>query len=280
MDVRIFEDTASFAKEAATYLDADPFSANVIAVQVDTVLKGMRKAGPQDRYWTVGEAGRTVGIAMCTPPQNLFLAKMPAGAAEALARSLAAVSQRLPGVSGEVQSVSAFAEKWSELTGQQASPDVAMRMYRLAELTLPEEVEGHDRSAAEDDLDLVVGWLEAFHDEAQPHAPKQDLKALAERRVWAGEFRLWEDKDETVSLAGFSRPAAGVSRVGPVYTPPVRRRQGYGAAVTASATVAAVDRGAKHVVLYTDLANPTSNAIYQTIGYRADHDAEERSFHA
>jgi predicted GNAT family acetyltransferase len=80
-------------------------------------------------------------------------------------------------------------------------------------------------------------------------------------------------------VAGFSNAVGGVSRVGPVYTPPGRRRKGYGAAVTAEATAAAINAGARHVVLYTDLANPTSNAIYQTIGYRADHDAQERTFH-
>jgi hypothetical protein len=43
-------------------------------------------------------------------------------------------------------------------------------------------------------------------------------------------------------------------------------------------TQAALDAGAVQVVLYADLANPTSNAIYQNIGYLPDHDAEERSF--
>jgi predicted GNAT family acetyltransferase len=39
-----------------------------------------------------------------------------------------------------------------------------------------------------------------------------------------------------------------------------------------------LDAGSDHVVLYTDVANPTSNAIYQEIGYFPEHDAEERSF--
>lgn len=69
-------------------------------------------------------------------------------------------------------------------------------------------------------------------------------------------------------MAGRNRAAAGVARVGPVYTPPEQRRQGYGAAVTAACTSDALDRGASDVVLFTDLANPTSNAIYQQIGYR------------
>ena len=80
-----------------------------------------------------------------------------------------------------------------------------------------------------------------------------------------------------MALAGRSAPAGGVARIGPVYTPPARRRRGYGSAVTARATQAALQAGANDVVLYTDLSNPTSNAIYQSIGYVADHDSQERS---
>jgi predicted GNAT family acetyltransferase len=79
-------------------------------------------------------------------------------------------------------------------------------------------------------------------------------------------------------MAAVTAPAAGVARVGPVYTPPAHRRRGHGSAVTAAATTAAIAGGAEDVVLYTDLANATSNAIYQAIGYRPDHDAEERAF--
>jgi RimJ/RimL family protein N-acetyltransferase len=61
-------------------------------------------------------------------------------------------------------------------------------------------------------------------------------------------------------------------------TPPEARRRGYGTAVSAAATAAAMAGGAEHVALSTDLANPTSNSIYQAIGYRPDHDADERSF--
>jgi hypothetical protein len=77
---------------------------------------------------------------------------------------------------------------------------------------------------------------------------------LAARRVTAGEIHLWHDGGAPVALAAVS------------------------AAVTAEATAAALTGGAEHVTLYTDLANPTSNSIYQAIGYRPDHDAEERTF--
>ena len=93
-----------------------------------------------------------------------------------------------------------------------------------------------------------------------------------------GRNYLWTDDHAPVAMAAHSAPAAGVARVGPVYTPAPMRRHGFGAAVTAATTEAALSAGAAHVVLYTDLSNPTSNGIYQAIGYRPDHDAEERAF--
>jgi predicted GNAT family acetyltransferase len=278
MDVRLFEDPVSFAEAVAAFLDADPFSSSVIAVQVDAVQRGLRYVGPQDRYWAVVDDDHTLGIAMHTPPHKVFLARMPAAAAAALAQSLAETSPGLPGVSGEGQTVAAFADRWAQLTGRQSSTAVRMRMYRLGELSFPAGVGGRARRAGAADVELVTTWLEAFQDEAQPHAPRSVVRDLAERRVRAGQLCLWQDDQQPVSLAGFSNAVAGVSRVGPVYTPPAYRRRGYGSAVTAAATAAAINAGSKYVVLYTDLSNPTSNAIYQAIGYGADHDAEERAF--
>lgn len=59
-----------------------------------------------------------------------------------------------------------------------------------------------------------------------------------------------------------------MSRIGPVYTPTDQRGRGYASAVTAAASAHALAQGAAEVLLYTDLANPTSNSIYQQIGYR------------
>jgi hypothetical protein len=61
-------------------------------------------------------------------------------------------------------------------------------------------------------------------------------------------------------------------RVGPVYTPPEFRGHGYASAATAAASQQALDAGASEVLLFTDLANPVSNSIYQRIGYRAVED--------
>jgi predicted GNAT family acetyltransferase len=53
-----------------------------------------------------------------------------------------------------------------------------------------------------------------------------------------------------------------------VYTPPACRGRGYASALVAELSQRVLGRG-ERVILYTDLDNPTSNAIYQRIGYVA-----------
>ena len=59
----------------------------------------------------------------------------------------------------------------------------------------------------------------------------------------------------------------GVSRVQLVFTPPELRGHGFASACVAVVTARELAAG-RTPMLYTDLTNPTSNAIYQRIGYR------------
>ena len=90
---------------------------------------------------------------------------------------------------------------------------------------------------------------------------------------------LWEVAGRPVALAVAQRQVAGMTRIGPVYTPPADRRHGFGAAVTAAAAAWALDDGAGQVVLFVDHANPTTNRLYHRLGFRPVHDAVELSFH-
>jgi predicted GNAT family acetyltransferase len=89
---------------------------------------------------------------------------------------------------------------------------------------------------------------------------------------------LWEVDGAPVSMAMLRVPAAGVSRIGPVFTPRDKRGHGYGSAVTAAAAQLAHRSGTPDVVLFADLANPTSNAIYQRIGFEAVGDSVRIDF--
>ena len=136
---------------------------------------------------------------------------------------------------------------------------------------------GSARVATADDLDLLLRWWIAFGDEVLHEGGPG--RADAEKNVRhklvspTGGFLLCEDAGEVVSLAGWGGPTPNGIRVGPVYTPPELRGRGYATALTAELSRRLLDGllfegGRRFCFLYTDLANPTSNAIYERIGYR------------
>jgi predicted GNAT family acetyltransferase len=98
-------------------------------------------------------------------------------------------------------------------------------------------------------------------------------------RLPRGELLVWEDT-RPVCFVGVTQPVSGVVRIGPVYTPPECRRQGYAGTAVAAASRRALAAGADRCVLFTDLANPTSNKIYAEVGYERFGDWEEHEFMA
>ena len=132
------------------------------------------------------------------------------------------------------------------------------------------------------DRDLIAEWFVAFHDEATPESPAPDAGDMADRLVsQVGRTGyVWEDRGEVVSLVGAGGATPNGIRIGPVYTPPDRRGHGYASALTAGASQDQLDRGRRFVFLFTDLANPTSNKIYQAIGYEPVCDVDAYLFGA
>jgi predicted GNAT family acetyltransferase len=124
---------------------------------------------------------------------------------------------------------------------------------------------GHLRLADHADRDILIEWLGAFQRETG--GGLSDIEPTVNRRLRAGQLWIWEDTD-VVSFAGVTDPVSGVARVGPVYTPPDRRSCGYASALVCAVSSAVRVQGYR-CILYTDLANPTSNSIYRSLGYRA-----------
>jgi len=265
---RLSDDVEAFADRTWDLLAAGPAEQTVALTIVESLRAGHRWSDSPALFgWYLDEA-EVRGAVCMTPPFEMLLAVVPDDAIVALVAALRAGDVALPGVNGDVPTVERFAGAWLEGTALHARTAFEQRLYALGTLHRPDPLPpGRARTAADADLDLAAQWLRAFQQEAG--VPATDVERVArasidDRRLW-----LWEDEGgSVVALAGRTAPAARVSRVAPVYTPPACRRRGYGAAVTAACTADALDRGADHVVLFTDLANPTSNAIYQRIGYR------------
>jgi predicted GNAT family acetyltransferase len=205
---------------------------------------------------------------MLTPGFPALLTHMSPQLAAELAGQLAASGRLLQGVNAEEEAAWAFADAWRRHTTDVTEVHRRMRLFRLAKLMAPQPVpKGTSRQATARDRDLLIDWLGAFAMEVDDLAT-QDQGAAADERLSYGGITLWEADGVPVSVAGVTRIVAGMVRVGPVYTPLAQRGHGYAAGATAAVSQAALDAGATDVLLYTDLANPTSNALYQRLGYR------------
>ena len=231
-------------------------------------------------FATVERDGRVAGCAFRTPPYKLGLTRMPPGAAPLLARDVADVYESLPAALGPMDEARAFADAWAALRGVSVTPGQRQRIHALDRVAIPSPMApGTMRLAARADIPLVVAWLNAFRKATGMR--ETDPDTLAHRLTGSdghdGLLALWEN-GEPVSMAGFpARTRHGV-RIGYVYTPDEHRRRGYATALVATLSRQVLDSGFGHCVLYTDLANPTSNRIYHAIGYRPVQDVMDVIF--
>jgi predicted GNAT family acetyltransferase len=226
---------------------------------------------------------RVVGAAIRTPPWRLVLSLMDHPAAvHRLASDLAVdpAGLALPGAVGPAESARHFADAWAELTGTATGEARHERAYRLREVRAPRPAPGLMIRAQQEHHALLAAWARAFNDEAMTGAPEQDWDRNADRWI-RGQGRtayLWIDEGRPVSLAGAGGLTPNGIRVGPVYTPPELRGRGYASNLVAQVSQLQLDSGRTFVFLFTDLANPTANRIYQAIGYEPVIDIDEYDF--
>ena len=279
MEVRRPSDPSSFLDEAGPLLLEDEARHNLLLGLAGT-LRDDPGRYPEFRLWVVADAGEVVGAALQTPPHNLVVARPArAGAIEALAE---AVDDDLPGLTAANPEAQEFAALWSSRHGVAPRLRFAQGVYALERVLPVPTAPGRMRDMAAADLPLVRAWWLAFGREAL-HGEELDEAELARsvdarlRSPHSGAV-LWEDDGRVVSLAGFGGATPNGIRIGPVYTPPERRGRGYATALVAEQSQALLDAGRRFCFLYTDLANPTANAIYRRIGYELACESAEFRF--
>ncbi len=274
-------DAEGFLRSAGDFLAAREAEHNLILGLAGRVLRNPNVYGDQAPYLAVvGDQGRVVVAALCTPPFPLVLSECEDTACyTALAADALDALGGLSGVSGPAASVGEFVSAWGSLTGDRARVSVAMRVYEAREVVEPRPVAGGLRDAGPQDRELVLDWLEAFVAEASPDDNLEDAGEWIDRNAADpdGRLVLWDD-GATVSLAACGGATPHGIRIGPVYTPPELRGRGYASAVTAELTRQLLAGDHDFCFLFTDLANPTANSIYQRIGYRPVTDFERWKF--
>lgn len=269
---------AEFERIAGGFLSAREAENNLV-LGLTSAMKAGRSYGPAVYFGVIRDGDRVVGVAMRAGLYVIVTAGTTDAALQMLIDDAVRETSDAPGIIGPKELARLAVERWTARTGQQAHVQTAERIYALARVKAPRGVSGHMRAARTSDLDAVALWFHAFGKEAQPHLAGTGAEARenAERWIAGGGLRLWED-GAVVSMAGASGPTPNGIRVGAVYTPPDKRRRGYASALVAALSQEQLDAGRKFCFLYTDLANPNSNRIYQRIGYQHICDSAEIAF--
>ncbi len=268
-------DVSSFAERALPWLMQAEAEHNLLLSIIEQLKVNPQSYGPP-YLATIEEHGAVAGCAFRTPPYKLGLTRMPHGAIPLLVNDVAQVFDDLPAVLGPAAQARAFAEAWAACRGPAAHPGMRHRIYELRAVDFPKTMPaGELRHAGKRDLNLVVGWLQEFGREAK--VGTVNTAAFVEGHINSKTLFLWEDGEPRASAVYAGRTPHGV-RIGFVYTPPQFRRRGYASACVATASRRALDSGVDFCCLYTDLNNPTSNDIYQKIGYRPVCDVMDYEF--
>lgn len=282
MEVRRHATADDFLEHAGEFLGEREAEHNLI-LGISSQLRRVPRMYGEDPFLAVVEdEGRVAGAVLRTPPHNLILSELDDE--RAIGPILSVVREEfasLPGVVGPKERAAQFATAWQAETGAAARLELAQRIFRVDRVDPPQSVSGRMRAYDPTDRELAVRWMGAFVAEAlppnAPH-PESNEEFVARRQEDPdGGLVFWED-GEPVSLAGYGGLTPNGIRIGPVYTPPELRGRGYASALTAALTQQLLDGGRRFCFLFTDLANPTSNSIYQRIGYRAVGDFDAWTF--
>lgn len=269
MTWQLTSDVELFEKRAGRFLRSEPVRHTVLLTVLATLrAKGPHVYGPGDPIlgWWTSPTGSVDGALLQTPPYPVTLTEVPAEAVPAAAYAIAGLGS-VSAANLMVKDIPEFTAAWQSRAGGTAEVGRQTRLFRLDRLTPPDPMPaGAARQAVPADRALLVEWFTDFFDYLG-EAPS-DIGRVVEERLTDDSVTIWESAGEPVAMAARSRIEAGMARIQFVYTPPVHRRHGFGGAVTTAATQRTLDAGATEVVLFTDLSNPTSNALYPRLGYR------------
>jgi uncharacterized protein len=217
---------------------------------------------------SVEEDERLACAALLTPPFNLLISPAPPAAFEALGEQLHAWRIALPGVIALAPVSDAFAAIWQRRAGCRAERGKEMQFFALGAAPQAPAVPGGLRAALTGDIPLLIAWAEEFFCEAglPPHEHDVFVAHLNEtpapQHLW-----LWEVEGQRVSMLRHHPTTTRTARIGLVYTPPAHRGRGFASAAVAEVSRRLLASGRSWCLLFADVENATSTALYRRLGY-------------
>lgn len=279
MELHQFKDANLFYQKVEDYLLKDEVLHNLLLGATKNLINNLENYKIKPYLATVEQDENIIAVAMMTIPYNLLLSQVKdSKAIDIIIQDLQQKYESLTNVNAPVIESKAFTEKWCLSTGQSYKLKVAMRIFKLEKVELYSQIEGRLRLATQKDKELLISWHNAFNFEALGKKTNElDSESWVERVLQKSKAYLWENQIP-VSIACSTRSTLNGIGINMVYTPPEHRRKGYAGVCVAGLSQTLLAKGYKFCFLFTDLSNPTSNKIYQQIGYQPVADWNNYSF--
>ncbi len=267
MELVVYRDAQEYWGSVGSFL-LQREAENCLPIGIAQTLLNRPETYPKYHLFAVKEANQIVGAGWRTPPHPLGLSAFPASAIPLIVELASSFPDPITTLVAPKTTALAFKDAWIEARGCSVASHIAQRIFQLSSVTHPPAVEGTFRQARESDRQLLEAWHYAFIVDCHMTGDGIDAARACDHGLKMGSRYLWQVGAEPVAMAGWTGETPSGIRVGYVYTPPERRRRGYATALVAALSQTLLDAGRKFCFLYTDLANPTSNSIYQKIGYQ------------
>ncbi len=278
MKLKRIDDTSQNYERARSYLLKNEAYHSLMLGLLDAIKNSPERFKHQPYLAIVEKNDNVLVVALQTPPRKLLLSRVEELQAIALiAQDLHSLQARVPGVMAIEPAAKAFARNWQAFTGQSFREGRIERFFQLETVKLIPNVSGYLRQATLTEQELLIDWYRAFVEEVSDEPAEQETEGVVDRYLREGSLYLWQE-NVPVSMANHYGSTPNGVRINLVYTPPEHRRKGYATACVAALSQTLLDEGRKYCFLSADLVNPTSNHIYQAIGYQPLFDVRDYWF--
>ena len=263
-----WKDPNHFSEHVMSTLLKEEAKHSLMIGVLNNVIQGVYETFHQ---FTVEEEGELLAILQVTPPHPLHYIVVDSERADELPSfiipHLLEADIPFTEVVSERKQAERFAKAWQEVTSGSSELFMSQGLYRLDDVKDIEMAKGHMREATVADQAQLEAWYSAFEAESGLRSsPPEKVTKAVQTMLERNEAVFWEVDGQVVSCAKRARPTENGITVSFVYTSPDSRGRGYARSLVADLSRQLLETKS-FCVLYTDLLNPTSNKIYQEVGY-------------
>ncbi|MDA1583756.1 GNAT family N-acetyltransferase [Bacillus cereus group sp. TH230-1LC] len=263
IQLHVYEEIVNFKEEVTPFLEKNE--------QENNLILGVLQMVHQPIFMGIAKQGEEIAVVFLQTEEKKQIIVATSEMAEEdiveLAKKLAEVYPNVPGLIGNKKIVQRLAEEIAVLENKKTTVAMEQGIYELKQVKKKWNGDEVFREVNSDELTLIEQWIYQFCEDVNLPTTKEEAKQTAHTLITNHRLFGLEVDGKLVSVAAQTRPTKNNITVNFVYTPKEERKKGYASNCVAALSQRMLDEGYKTTTLYTDLANPTSNKIYQEIGY-------------